>query len=84
MTLKFCGWEMKGKHRLFLRIVILCSVVAIVVGATFRILYTAAFEQQHSRLAEVAQSQTRLVEAIAKYDLPPILRNRGAEIADDG
>jgi hypothetical protein len=40
----------------------------LVTGITTRILYNAAFDEQKARLTETAQSQARLIEAVARYD----------------
>jgi PAS domain S-box-containing protein len=45
------------------------AAVAIgVAGTTLYVLYRAAFEQQRERLVETAQSQARLMEAVARFD----------------
>jgi PAS domain S-box-containing protein len=40
----------------------------VVAGITIYVLYGTAFEQQRERLVEAAQSQARLIEAIARFD----------------
>jgi len=40
----------------------------IVAGITIFVLYRAAYEEERARLVETAQSQARLIEAIARFD----------------
>lgn len=51
-------------------LILIMAVVALgVAGITLIVLYKTAFEQQRERLVETAQSQARLVEAIARFDM---------------
>jgi PAS domain S-box-containing protein len=49
-------------------VLIMVGVSMIAVGVAFRVLYTAAFEEQRSRLIESVSSHAKLVEAIARFD----------------
>ena len=55
-----------------LRVLFLILIMAIgsllVSAATIWILYSAAFDEERLRLVETAQSQARLIEAVARYD----------------
>ncbi len=53
---------------LFLLIVILSAVAFAAVGTSISVLYRASFEEQRARLTEFAQSQARLIEAVARFD----------------
>ena len=44
------------------------TVSLVVVGITIYVLYGTAFEEVRERLVETAQSQARLIEAIARFD----------------
>jgi PAS domain S-box-containing protein len=44
------------------------TVSLVVAGITIYVLYGTSFEQQRERLVEAAQSQARLIEAIARFD----------------
>ena len=59
---------MGERKRLFLLILIMTTVSMVVVGITIYVLYGTSFEQQRERLVETAQSQARLIEAIARFD----------------
>jgi signal transduction histidine kinase len=59
---------MSERKRLFLLISIMATAALIVAGVTIAMLYRAAFSQQEARLVETAQSQARLIEAIARFD----------------
>ena len=47
---------------------IMVAASLIVVGITIKILYDTAFSEEQARLVETAQSQARLIEAVARYD----------------
>jgi len=55
-----------------LRVLILILIMAVgsllVAATTIWMLYSAAFEEERLRLVETAQSQARLIEAVARYD----------------
>jgi PAS domain S-box-containing protein len=59
---------MRERKRILLLIVIMATASLIVVGITISILYLAAYEEEQARLVETAQSQARLIEAIARFD----------------
>jgi len=59
---------MDERKRLFLLVLIMTIVSLMVAGITITVLYGTAFEQQRERLVEAAQSQARLIEAIARFD----------------
>ena len=59
---------MGERKRLFLLILIMTTVSMVVVGITIYVLYGTSFEQQRERLVETAQSQARLIEAVARFD----------------
>jgi PAS domain S-box-containing protein len=59
---------MGERKRLFLLVLIMTTVSLVVAGITIYVLYGTAFEQQQERLVEAAQSQARLIEAIARSD----------------
>jgi signal transduction histidine kinase len=47
---------------------IMVTVTIVVAGISMAILYQTAFERQRAHLSEVAQSQARLLEAVARFD----------------
>jgi PAS domain S-box-containing protein len=59
---------MGERKRLFLLILIMTTVSMVVAGITVYVLYDTSFEQQQERLVETAQSQARLIEAVARFD----------------
>ena len=59
---------MRVEKTLFILIVILSAVAFAAVGTSISVLYRTSFEQQRARLTEFAQSQARLIEAIARFD----------------
>jgi len=59
---------MSDYRRIVLLILIMTVVTASVSVIAIMILYETAFEQQRSRLVETAQSQARLLEAVARFD----------------
>jgi len=60
---------MRPRTRVFFLIAIMIAIVFVVEAATLFILYTAAVNEERSRLRETAQSQARLIEAIARLDI---------------
>ena len=60
--------KMKGGRRIFFLILIL-SIVGLTIGGTsITLLYQTAFRETEARLTETAQSQARLLEAVARFD----------------
>ena len=55
------------------RLVLLISIMVVVALASSiaarAFLYNAAFDKQRARLVEAAQSQARLIESIARFDI---------------
>jgi signal transduction histidine kinase len=60
---------MSERNRLFLLISIMAAASLIVAGVTIAMLYRAAFSEEKARLVETAQSQARLIEAVARFDV---------------
>ena len=59
-----------GDYRRVLILVLIMTVVATVIGGVaIGVLYDTTFEQQSARLTETAESQARLIEAVARYNL---------------
>ncbi|MCP4378787.1 MAG: hypothetical protein GY794_21745, partial [bacterium] len=54
--------------RIILLVLIMTAVAAGIGVAAIVILYHAALDEQRSRLVETAQSQARLMEAVARFD----------------
>jgi signal transduction histidine kinase len=59
---------MGEKKRLFSLIFIMAASSLIVVGVAITMLYRTAFKETRARLVETAQSQARLIEAVARFD----------------
>jgi len=59
---------MRERTRVLVIVLIMTTLSFLVTGSTIWLLYRAAFEEQQARLVETAQSQARLIEAIARYD----------------
>jgi len=59
---------MNERKRIFLLITIMVTSCIIVTGATIAILYKTAIKEERARLMETAQSQARLIEAVARFD----------------
>ena len=59
---------MTDRARVLVLILIMTIGLLLVTGITIGILYRAAFEEERARLIESAQSQARLIEAVARYD----------------
>ncbi|MBF0288845.1 MAG: PAS domain S-box protein [SAR324 cluster bacterium] len=60
---------MTERNRLLLLIAIISIISLIVGGISVYVLYQAAVDQQRSRMVEIAQSQARLIEAMARHDI---------------
>jgi PAS domain S-box-containing protein len=60
---------MTERTRVLVLILIMTMGLLLVTGITIGILYTAAFIEEKARLTETAQSQARLIEAVARYDV---------------
>lgn len=60
---------MSERQRIGLLILILGTVALAASGVSTALLYRAAFREQQERLVETAQSQARLMEAIARFDV---------------
>ena len=60
---------MTDRARVLVLILIMTIGLILVTGITIGILYRAAFEEERARLIESAQSQARLIEAVARYDV---------------
>ncbi len=58
---------MNARKRLLLLILIMTGASLVVGGVAVSALYRTAIEQTRKRLAETAQSQARLIEAVARY-----------------
>ena len=59
---------MSESRRVLLLILIMATAALMVGGIAIALLYQAAFKEAESRLVETAQSQARLLEAIARFD----------------
>ena len=59
---------MSERNRMFLLIMIMITTCLGVSGFSMWILYGTAFEEERERLIETAQSQARLIEAVARFD----------------
>jgi PAS domain S-box-containing protein len=59
---------MAWRRRLLVLILIMTAVSLTITGVTVFLLYKTAFEQSRERLAEIAKSQARLIEAVARFD----------------
>jgi len=55
------------KKSLYLILVMVIITMA-VTGITIYLLYTTAFKRERTRLVEIAQSQARVIEAVARFD----------------
>ena len=57
------------ERKAFLILMAIMATIAVTIAGVFvTILYETAFEQQRSRLIEIAQSQARFLEAVARFD----------------
>ncbi len=62
--------DMKDTQRQrWVLILIMTGVGLVMTLASIFVLYQTAFEEERSRLVEVAQSQARLMEAVARFDM---------------
>lgn len=59
---------MTDRQRLLVLLVVMAAVGLAAVGLSLWLLYSAAFDEQRSSLVEIAQSQARLIEAVARFD----------------
>ncbi len=59
---------MSDYRRFLLLILIMAIATLTVAGITISLLYHAALDEERERLVETAQSQARLIEAIARFD----------------
>ena len=59
---------MGEKKRVFSLIFIMAASALIVAGVSISTLYRTAFKEEQARLVETAQSQARLIEAVARFD----------------
>jgi hypothetical protein len=59
---------MTPRKRVLLLISIMAFVVLLVLVSSFTMLFRTALDGQRARLAEIAKSQARLIEAIARFD----------------
>ncbi len=59
-----------GDSRRILLLILIMTAVATSIGiAAITILYDTLFEEERAHLVETAQSQARLMEAVARFDL---------------
>ena len=54
--------------RMLLLLLIMMAVTVAIGGVAIGVLYRTAFNEERSRVVEIAQSQARLIEAIARFD----------------
>ena len=59
---------MSERKRIFILILIMALSSLVVAGITIFSLYQAAINEERERLVETAQSQARLIEAVARFD----------------
>ena len=60
---------MDNRTRVFALILVMTLVAVGAVGIALAVLYRVALGEQRARLVEIAQSQARLMEAIARFDV---------------
>ena len=60
---------MSARKRIFLLIIIMVSISFLIEAVTVALLYSAAIDEEKSRLEESAKSQARLIEAIARFNI---------------
>jgi PAS domain S-box-containing protein len=59
---------MRGRRVVLYLILIMTTVALVIDGVAIRVLYDTALAEQRARLVETAQSQARLIEAIARFN----------------
>ena len=59
---------MSEQKRISILILIMAAISVAVTGLTIYLLYRTAFMEQRERLAETAQSQARLIEAVSRFE----------------
>ncbi len=59
---------MTGRRRIFLILLIMTAVSFALVAISVSFLYNTALKEEQERLVETAQSQARLIEAVARFD----------------
>jgi PAS domain-containing protein len=59
---------MSERKRFLILIIIMVVASVVVAGITISMLYGTAFNEAKARLVETAQSQARLIEAVARFD----------------
>ena len=59
---------MSERRRLYVLILVLTGASLLVGGVAMFVLYRAAMDEERARLLESAQSQARLIEAVARFD----------------
>ncbi len=59
---------MNERKRILWLLFIMAAASLTVAGIAVSLLYRAAFEEERARLVETAQSQARLIEAVARFD----------------
>jgi len=60
---------MRERNMMYVLVLIMITVCVVVSGIAVYLLYETSFEQQKERLVATAQSQARLMEAVAKFDV---------------
>ena len=59
---------MNPRKRVMLLIFIMSIIVLVVVGVTVSVLFYTSIQEEKSRLVEMAKSQARLIEAVARFN----------------
>jgi PAS domain S-box-containing protein len=60
--------EVTDRQRVLILLVVMATVGLTAMGLSLWLLYSAAFDEERSNLVEIAQSQARLIEAVARFD----------------